>query len=446
VSRREEQQLAARLARVLDGQEGRAGDVAVLAAVLERATEPARFEVPEDEIERALRAVRPRIPARRPVVRARPRLALAFGAAAAAAAAVLVITLVRIPGVDIEGKALAALGGAQTILKVEERIVPAVPGTFRPSTRTAWLDPARGLERWKQVSGGRTIEETLVRPGHFSRYLPLQNLIVVASSCRAFASGCADVLDPVAFYRRALLAHGVKETKQAQIAGHSVYRLTLPVQTLPDGVRIDQQVTIDAATYLPREIDWVEQAPGGSPRKVAKIVVGNVERFPRSGVFDPFHLPYVPGVRVVQRTVARTPVHEVGARTISLATARRVRPTLRWLGPRFQVRTFQGEVRTFALTRIEKVRFNTGVAYRLRYGPMTIWSYTTVVPPEIVAERFSVPSKTLPIQGVAHFYSSANGRMVADVQFGRRSVAVVGPIDLLKEGVFDLVQGLRPLR
>src|SRR5207244_12006434 len=140
-------------------------------------------------------------------------LPLAVGAAWAGAVAVLVSCRVRMPGADIEGKARAALGVGATILKVEERIVPAVPGTFRPSTRTAWLDPARGLERWKQVSGGRTIEETLVRPGHFSRYLPLQNLIVVASSCRAFASGCADVVDPVAFYRRALLAHGAKEPK-----------------------------------------------------------------------------------------------------------------------------------------------------------------------------------------------------------------------------------------
>jgi len=52
MSRREEQALAARLARALDGRERPEGDVATLVTVLEQATGPARFQVPDEEIER----------------------------------------------------------------------------------------------------------------------------------------------------------------------------------------------------------------------------------------------------------------------------------------------------------------------------------------------------------------------------------------------------------
>ena len=40
------------------------------------------------------------------------------------------------------------------------------------------------------------VEETLVEPHRISRFLTDQNVIIVGSSCRAFASGCADVIDP----------------------------------------------------------------------------------------------------------------------------------------------------------------------------------------------------------------------------------------------------------
>ena len=107
MSRREEQVLAARLARALDGQERPDGDLATLVTVLERATETARFEVAEDVVERELARVRPRLERRRQPALRRPssRLALAFGAVAAAAVAVVVITIVRHPGTDLEANA-----------------------------------------------------------------------------------------------------------------------------------------------------------------------------------------------------------------------------------------------------------------------------------------------------------------------------------------------------
>jgi len=46
VHRRDERELAARLARVLDGQEPPEDELATLVTVLERVTEPARFDVP----------------------------------------------------------------------------------------------------------------------------------------------------------------------------------------------------------------------------------------------------------------------------------------------------------------------------------------------------------------------------------------------------------------
>ena len=154
MSRREEQALAARLARALDGRERPEGDIATLVTVLEQATEPARFQVPDGDIERELARVRPRLE-RQPSSRPASRLALAFGAVAAAAVAVVVFTLVRVPGTDVEAKALSALGGSSSILQIKERIVPAVPGLFLSSMRTVWLDSSRGVAHWVQLAGGQ---------------------------------------------------------------------------------------------------------------------------------------------------------------------------------------------------------------------------------------------------------------------------------------------------
>lgn len=429
MSRHDERELAARLARVLDGQERAEDEVAALVTVLERATEPARFEIAEGVVERELARARPRLqPGRGAGRRPAPRLALAFGAVAAAAVALVVFTFVRVPGIDVEGKALAALGGSGSIFKIQERIEPVVRGTFPSSIRTVWLDPSRGLERWYQLSEGQRVEEVLVKPGRISRLLPAQNLLIIGPSCRVFASGCAEVLDPVAFYRRVLEGKGTVKAKREG----GVYRLTLPVQVLPDAVRIEQRVTIDATTFLPTRIEWLEQRPGERIHAVSRILIDSIDRLPAAQVSSPFHLPPTPGVRVEQRSVSKVPVRKLGETRLNVDAARRLKPSLLWLGP--------------SPTAIDEVRWNAGTAYRLRYGGVTVWNYREVIPPELASARFAAPAKTIPLgDKVVRFYQSEGGLSVAELDTRGWSVAVVAPSDA-KEDVIAVVRELRPLR
>ena len=357
MSRREEQALAARLARALDGQERPEGDVATLVTVLERATEPARFQVPEEEIERELARVRPRLE-RQPASRPASRLAVAFGAVAAAAIAVVVFTFVRLPGTDVEAKALAALGGPSSILELRERIESVRPGMFPSSTRTSWLDSSRGIAHWVQLAGGRRMEEVLVERGRMRRFLPAQHLLIVGSSCRAFASGCAELVDPVAFYRRALAGSGAVRSKREG----DVYRLTLPLQSLPDAVRIEQVVTVDADTFLPKLIEWRENG-----RPVSRIKIESIERIPRSQVFELLDLRTPARTRVEQRTASGKRLRKEGEKHLTLAEARTVRPRLVWYGPEYGSRK---------LRSIERVDWNAGSAYRFRYGRVTLWNFS----------------------------------------------------------------------
>jgi hypothetical protein len=276
------------------------------------------------------------------------------------------------------------------------------------------------------------VEEVLVEPGRISRLLPGQNLLIVAPSCRAFASGCAETVDPVAFYRRALEARGTLRAKREG----GVYHLTLPVQTLADAVRIEQRVTIDADTYLPTDIEWLEQRPGGRIHAVSRIVIESIKRLPREQVLSPFHLPEMPEVQVQQRTDSSVPVRTLGERRLTLREARLVQPPLLWLGERHEGRRAQ----------VDEVRFNAGKAYRVRYGPVTVWNYRSVVPPELVSARFAGPSKTIPLGNrVARFYESASGLSVAEFDTPDRSAAIVAPSDV-KEDVIANVRALRPLR
>lgn len=435
--RRDERELAARLARVLDGEETPVDELASLATVLERATEPARLEISEQEVDQALATVRPRLERpRRNRPQSQPRLVLAFGTAAAAAVAVLVVALTQLGGVDIEAKALAALGGPGTVLHVDERIVPAVPGTFPVSTRTVWLDPTHHREAWSQLVQGIPVETTLVENGRVSRYLPEQNTVIVGSSCLAFASGCAEVLDPVGFYREALRAPGLVRSKKERSGGRDVYRLTLPVQNLPDAVHIEQRATIDAKTYLPVEIDWLEQRPGKGLHVVTRILITRVERLSEEAAAEAFILPLSADARVIQRAAPKTPLRLLGQRRLSLVQARGIAPKLLWLGDFYRGRRLLG---------VDEVRWNGGAAFRLRYGDITVWNYSRVIPPELVAGRLAAPSKTLPAPlGVARFYESRTGKVVAELERGGRSVAVVGPM-LFKEDYFALIRGLRPL-
>ena len=419
--------LAARLARALDGRERPDGDVAALVSVLERATEPARFDLPDEIVERELARVRPRLerqPSRRPA----SRLALAFGAVAAAAVALVVFTLVRLPGTDIEAKALSALGGPNTVLEIRERIVPAVPGTFPSSTRTAWLDSARGISHWVQLSGGRDVEEVLVEHGRMRRFLPAQHLMIVGSTCRAFASGCAELVDPVAFYRQALEGTGGVQAKRHG----DVYELTLPLQPLPDAVRIEQHVTIDAHTFLPKLIEWRE---GGRP--VSRIEIESIERIPRSQVYDRLELPVPSGTKVEQRTASGNQLRKLGETRLTLEQARSLDPPILWFGPEFRSRK---------LKSIDRVDWNAGSAYRIRYGRVTVWNFRSIVPPPVLAASVSTPPKPVPVRGgIAHFYFTPSGLLAVEIDRRNYSVALVAPT-YTKTLIIGTLDGLKPLR
>jgi hypothetical protein len=427
MSRREEQALAARLARALDGRERPEGDVATLVTLLEQATDPARFQVPDEEIERELARVRPRLE-RQPSSRPASRLALVFGAVAAAAVAVVVFTLVRVPGTDVDAKALSALGGPSSILEIRERIVPAVPGTFLPSTRTVWLDSSRGVAHWVQLAGGKHIEEVLVENGRMRRFLPAQHVLLVGSSCRAFASGCAELVDPVAFYRSALEEHGALSSQRAG----DVYRLTLPLQTLPDAVRIEQRVTVDAHTFLPKLIEWREAG-----RPVSRIEIESIERSPRSQAFDRLELGLPSGTKVEQRGASGKELRKLGETGLTLAQARKLNPPLLWFGPEFAFRK---------LKSIERVDWDAGSAYRLRYGRITVWNFKSVIPPAVLSARASSPAKPVPIDGnVAHFYFTPSGQFTAEIDRRGYSVALLMPA-YTKTDIIHAFEGLKPLR
>src|SRR6266508_3983340 len=107
-------------------------EAAQLAALLERAAEPARFEVPAREVEDALARAHP---ARRRG--ALPRVALG---AAALAAAVLALVLVLPAGQQsVQARALAAFGGDDTVLHLREEVFSRIAGTERSEEHTSEL-------------------------------------------------------------------------------------------------------------------------------------------------------------------------------------------------------------------------------------------------------------------------------------------------------------------
>lgn len=432
--RPDERELAARLARALDGDPSAEPDVAGLAVLLERATEPDRFELSEAEVETALAAARTRLESRGARRKRPPRIALAFAAAVAAAVVVLVVTFVQLPGVDVEGKALAALETGR-ILRLDERITPARRGTFPPSERLTWIDSREGRLYSIQLVRGEAAEITLVEPGRAVRYEPQRNLIVTGRDCRAL-EGCP--LDPILLYRRAL--HDPRaRSREVELRGLKVYRITLPVQELPGAVSVRQEALVDAKTFLPLRITWLERRGTGPFRPASTIEITSVKRIRRDspelqGVFQV--LPGE-GTRVEQRLSSGHPLRLLGVRRLTSAEAARVNPPLRWLGSAFDGRKLQ---------RLEEVRWNAGRAYRLRYRGLTVWNYTSVIPPDLVVGRLSAAVKTVPfLHGVARFYGSRSGHLVLELDVAGRSVAVVAP-DLYKAQLLRVLRALKPLR
>ena len=330
--------LARALAEALDGRAEPTGELQAIVRVLEAAAAEARFDVAAAETERALAAARPR-----PRSRTRRRWPVPVAVAAAAAVALAVVLVLvspfgSSPVVDVQAQALAALGGPGVVLEVSERIVPGPAGGFAASTRTGWIDPARGRAAWTQrTAAGTVVDQTLVERGRITRYDPATATAVVARTCAALATGCAAAVDPVAVYRQALLRASATSARPVMFAGRSAYSFALPVVRLADAARIAQVVTVDARSLLPERIEWRLRGTDGRARTVAVIDVEHVTAVPRDfAPQDAFTLPLAPGTAVTQLAAPGRPVRLVSTRTLNLAQARALRPRIDWLGPRFR--------------------------------------------------------------------------------------------------------------
>ncbi len=430
--RDDERALARMLADALDGREPPSGELRAIVRVLEAAAAEARFEVAGEVTEGALRAARPRPRARR-----RPWQAAALAAAVVAAAAVIVLAgpFGSGPRADVRAQALAALGGRGTVLRVVEQIAPGPAGGFPASTRTAWIDAARHRAAWVQrTRSGIVVDETLVEGGRITRYDPATRSAVVARSCAALATGCASAVDPIAVYRRALTRLAASESQTLTFRGRPAYRFTLPVQRLPDAARIAQVVTVDAGTLLPERIEWRVRRPGGRPRAEAVIDIREARVTGRDlAPPNAFAIVLPPHTAVTELRARGRPVRLKGARRLSLARARALRPAIEWLGPRF------GGHR---LGPIELLRYGDGTAVRLRYGPLVVWNYGPVIPPPLLS-TVGVPVKQFPVGSrTARLYETAAAGIAIEVDRPGGAVAVTAAA----EGPpFAAVTHLRPV-
>jgi len=419
VSRADERTAARRLAEVLDGAAPADADLAATARVLRDAAAAARFDVAAADVERALDRARP-VPLARPP-RRRLRVAAAGLAAAAVLAAVILLALPFTSGpvdVDVQARALAALGDGGAILSVAEVVRPGPGESFPASVRTGWIEATGGRQRWTQsTTDGTVIAETLVDRGRVTRYDPAGHSAVVAASCTAIASGCADAVDPIAFYRRALAAAGPLRTHARTVDGRRVYRVSLPVQRLGTS-RIVQVATIDAKTLLPVRIAWRELRLGAPAHTFAVIVVREITREDATqispGLLD-LELP--PGTRISQVAAPGVPVRLIGSRRLTLAQARALVPTPWWLG-----RAYRGH----PLTRIVLLRYTGGSAVKVAYGRTTVWTYGRVIPPSLLGSR--TPAKTIPLAGgVGRFYAARGGALIGERSIPGGTVAVSTP-------------------
>ena len=406
--------LARMLADALDGGEPPTDEVRAIVQVLEAATAQARLEVPAQETEQALRAARPAPRARR---RVWPAVAVAVTVVAAAGALLLGGPFDSGPAADVQAQALAALGGPGSVLEVVERIAPGPAGGFAPSTRTGWIDSTRGRAAWVQrAADGVVLDRTVVERGRITRYDPATHTAVVAPSCAALATGCATAVDPIAVYRRALTRLAATKTQSVTFRGRPAYRFTLPMQLLPDAARVAQVVTVDAHTLLPERIEWRVRRPGGRPRAAAVIDIQKAAVTPRElAPQDAFGVVLPPGTAVTELQAQGGPVRLTGLRRLTLAQARAVRPAIDWLGPRFA---------GHPLAAIELLHYGAGTAVRLRYGPLLVWNYGSVIPPPLLGTA-GVPVKQFPVGSrTGRLYETAPGRIALETDRPGGTVAV----------------------
>lgn len=436
MSRADERTAARLLADALDGAEPADADLAATARVLREAAAAARFDISTAETERALERARPL-----PRVTRRPRRRIGVAAAGLAAvvalAAALLLALPFASGpvdVEVQARALAALGGHDAILSVVEVVRPGPGESFPASLRNGWIDAAGGRQRWTQsTTGGTVVAETMVDHGRVTRYDPLDHTAVVAASCAALGSGCADAVDPIAFYRRALAAAGPLRTHERTVDGRRVYQVRLPAQRL-GASRIVQVATIDATSLLPVRIAWRELRPGAAAHTFAVIVVRQIARENAAqispGLLD---LALPRGTRITQLAAPGVPVRLLSSRPISLAAARALTPRPWWLG-----RSYRGN----PIGSITLLRYTGGTAVRISYGPTTLWTYGRVIPPSLLASR--IPGKTIPVAGgVGRFYMTIGGLLIGERTVATGTVAVEAPANA---STYAALGKARPIR
>jgi hypothetical protein len=96
------------------------------------------------------------------------------------------------------------------------------------------------------------------------------------------------------------------------------------------------------------------------------------------------------------------------------------------------------------LSSVRELRWPSGAALRLRYGPLTLWSFDQLIPPGLLEGRV-VPAKLLSDSGVTErFYRTRAGRLAAERDLPTGSVAAVAP-SLAKVDLFDALAQVRPL-
>jgi hypothetical protein len=430
-----DREVAHNLARALDGERTGIEEADSLALLLRDAAGRARFEVTGEETERALaRIARRRRPASRRN-RRRPLLAAVIAAAAAAMIGFFVFPESHAPGVDVGGRALAAINTPgpvqQTVLRVSR------PGGGDQVVRTEWVDLASGRIRVQVEVNGRVASQMLQEPdGRVVSYQEGARRAVLAASCRSIAGGCSELVDPVDFYRSALTAAGTGTVQNVTAGGKPGYRFMLPVQRGGPGVTgVEQVVTVDASTFLPRRIVWRERPAGGAVHTVAVLDVVSITDIPEADEVGAFTLAIPGDVPLVQLDGAGAELEAPTERAITLAQARNRFPHAYWLGRRF---------RSHRLSSVSELRWRSGTALRLRYGPLTLWSFDRVIPPDLLEGRV-LPVKLLSQSGVTErFYRTASGRLAAERDLPSGSLAAVAP-SLDKLDLFEALSRARPL-
>ena len=156
-----------------------------------------------------------------------PRL---WPAAAAAAAVVAAAAVLSWPALRLGPRRRRTGAGAVGAGRTRHRARGGRADHARPGGRLRGLDPDRldrsrpGQGRVDPDDGSGVVDRTLVERGRITRYDPATHTAVVARSCAALATGCADAVDPIAVYRQALTRFAATET------GGSPSRPALPLR------------------------------------------------------------------------------------------------------------------------------------------------------------------------------------------------------------------------